>query len=49
MEAKDFSADDLWLREPESEALSRDINAGHLCSCDNVCVAVVDDSIGDSH
>ncbi|MEM8931826.1 MAG: hypothetical protein AAGE94_11670 [Acidobacteriota bacterium] len=45
MNEQEFSADDLWLRQPESEALRKDINIGSLCSCDNVCVAVVDDSL----
>lgn len=38
---------DLWLKQPESEALESKFVAGHLCSCDNVCVAVLDPTLGD--
>ena len=38
---------DLWLKQPESDALDHKVVAGHLCSCDNVCVAVLDDTLAD--
>ena len=38
---------DLWLKQPESDALNPSVVAGHLCSCDNVCVAVLDETLGE--
>ena len=45
MDEKEFSVDSLWLHEPESAELNRSVLFGHLCSCDNVCVAVVDETM----
>lgn len=51
MDNSTFSANnqdfDLWLKQPESDALDHKVVAGHLCSCDNVCVAVLDETLAD--
>lgn len=33
---------DLWVREPDSGELNKSKVSGHLCSCDNVCLAVIE-------
>lgn len=40
---RDEVFDDLWVRSPDSERFE-DIDVGaRLCSCRNVCLAVIDD------
>ncbi len=33
----------LWVREPESQEEERSLLAARLCSCSDVCLAVVED------
>lgn len=33
----------LWVKEPESQTEDRSLLAARLCSCSNVCLAVVED------
>jgi len=33
----------LWVKEPESQEEDRSLLAARLCSCTNVCLAVVED------
>lgn len=33
----------LWIREPESQAEDRTLLAARLCSCSDVCLAVIED------
>lgn len=37
----------LWVKQPESQAEDRKLLAARLCSCDSVCLAVMEDP-GDS-
>ncbi len=36
---------DLWIREPESAELDAKIVAARLCSCSDVCLAVIEDGL----
>lgn len=33
----------LWVREPESQEEDRSLLAARLCSCSDVCLAVIED------
>jgi hypothetical protein len=33
----------LWVKEPESQAQDRNLLAARLCSCSDVCLAVIED------
>ncbi|HEX3131919.1 MAG TPA: hypothetical protein VH394_31565 [Thermoanaerobaculia bacterium] len=33
----------LWLKEPESQAEDSSLLAARLCSCSDVCLAVIED------
>lgn len=33
----------LWLKEPESQAHDSSLLAARLCSCSDVCLAVIED------
>jgi len=33
----------LWVKEPESQTQDRSLLAARLCSCSDVCLAVVED------
>jgi hypothetical protein len=37
----------LWLKEPESQAEDRALLGARLCSCSDVCLAVIEDRIED--
>lgn len=40
---KGKGAGKLWVKEPESQAQDSSILAARLCSCTDVCLAVIED------
>ena len=36
---------DLWIRQPDPEAADVSVAAARLCSCSDVCLAVIEDNL----
>jgi hypothetical protein len=45
MKGKKLVDFDLWVRTPDSEKLDELQLAARLCSCDTVCLAVIEDEL----